>query len=643
MKDDLDLLFSNKDDDIERISAKYQAVGKKKKEQIYKISKRKYDILKSREMTDDDFKVEASGVERYKRPRIYSAICAAAAAFVLVGGISGAYLYSKANKLPRVSESTSSSVYVEPTTSEDKFSNEKDLVVNELADDLEHIMKAQSLGSGSADHSSSVNFYADTYDQEKDSFINKAKSYYRVMDEKINTYEKLDQLLKSSFGFKIRDYFEGGDLSHVEDGYNFKDDSMANKYLKTFIIYKNSVYALSDCAFNESISRDIFPDRYNFSNYELVSSVFSEDTSGFEGEFTHYLMYSSYTDEATDSLVCHRIYQRKDGVLVYADFLIKEIQNTWKIADYSVLDEDEWKHREIERENNNTESTTVTEEEDAEDFAELQLHELKVFESESEANAYVDAVREKYLNERPKFRKVDTEKYSQQIFNARNFSEYNTLENKSYLYHMMINSKFYIDTAEGKAESYLGTYEFCIDNPGRKYYSYSDEKNGYDGNRTNNRYKLYTDNNMTGYTDLNNGRSETDKLDEEAMLWYEANIPDNDMVVAYKTDNGLTYVPGPYSYTPISFDYILIPGFFSDSSLCDFSTWNIDNTAVLFGRQCARVVMKTADATASIYVDLRTGMTMKYYIKRNGDDDEYVNITELTVNEPVNVPEYDGT
>ena len=643
MKDDLDLLFSSKDDDIERISEKYPAVGEKKKEQIYKISKRKYDILKSREMTDDDFKVEASGVERYKRPRIYSAICAAAAAFVLIGGISGAYLYSKANRLPKVSESTSSSVYVAPTTSEDKFSNEKDLVVNELAGDLERIMKAQSFGKGSADYSSSVNFYTDTYDKEKDSFISKAKTYYRVTDERINTYEKLDQLLNSSFGFKIIDYFEGGDLSHVENGYNFRDDSMANKYLKIFIIYKNSIYALSDCAFNESVSNDIFSERYNFSSYELLSSVFSDDTFGFEGEFTNYLIFSSYMDEATDSKVCHRVYRRKDGVLVYADFLIKEIQNTWKITNYSVLDEDAWKNREYERENNNTEPATVPEAEEDEEFAELQLHELKIFDSESEANAYVDAVREKYLNERPKFRKVDTEKYSQQILNAKDSSEYNTLENKSYLYHMMLNSKFYIDTAEGKAESYLGTYEFCIDNPGRKYYSYSDEKNGYDGNRTNNRYKLYTDNNMTGYTDLNNGKSETDKLDEEVMLWYEANIPDNDMVVAYKNENGLNYVPGPYSYPPIRFDYILMPGFFSDSSLCDFSTWSIENTAVLFGRQCARVVMSTADGTASIYVDLSTGMTMKYYIERSGDDDEYVNITELTVNEPVNVPEYDGT
>ena len=38
MKDDLDLLFSRRDEDIERISEKYQAVGKKKKEQIYKIT-----------------------------------------------------------------------------------------------------------------------------------------------------------------------------------------------------------------------------------------------------------------------------------------------------------------------------------------------------------------------------------------------------------------------------------------------------------------------------------------------------------------------------------------------------------------------------------------------------------------------------
>ena len=73
MKDELDMIFSKKESDIEKISSRYKAVDDKRKEKIYEISKRKYNIIKAgeSETSDDGFIVSAEGVERYSRPKLY--------------------------------------------------------------------------------------------------------------------------------------------------------------------------------------------------------------------------------------------------------------------------------------------------------------------------------------------------------------------------------------------------------------------------------------------------------------------------------------------------------------------------------------------------------------------------------------------
>ena len=77
------------------------------------------------------------------------------------------------------------------------------------------------------------------------------------------------------------------------------------------------------------------------------------------------------------------------------------------------------------------------------EFGELQLHQVPVFANDDEANALLDEINYGWMNGTYQFKKVDTEKYTQQIWN-----ELNTLENKSYVYHVLMNSYHYFDTAE---------------------------------------------------------------------------------------------------------------------------------------------------------------------------------------------------
>ncbi|MBO7474861.1 MAG: hypothetical protein J6U00_12850 [Ruminococcus sp.] len=643
MKDDLDLLFSRRDEDIERISEKYQAVGKKKKEQIYKISKRKYDILKNQELSDGDFTVEASGVERYRRPRMYSALCAAAAAVVLVGGISGTYLYSKSNRPDKPSDATSSGITTEIAVTESSLNIEMDPVVDELEENLRHIMKARYTDGADYENGCAVSFLFDSIDPETNEMYKKEKKYFRVTDEKLDTLEKMSALLRSTFTDKLCSYYEGSDLSKYADGYDFGDDSLAVKNLKPFITYNGLV--LSELMDYEGSYDYKFAELYDFSSYKMVSSDYSDDISSFECYFADHDIYSAYADESTGSLICSRVYHVPNSDNIYAYFLLKQIGGTWKISDYSVIDDSERIRRMREHLNmDNVETTTASEQEVEECFAELQLHSMMKFDSDDEVERYIDDIREKYINQPTEFKKVDTERYIQQIFGASNYEEYNSLENKSYIYHVMLNSKFYFDTAEGKAESDLGNYEFSIDNRSRRYYSRTDEMTRYEGGWTNSSYELYTDNDFSGYIDLNSKKYEAWTLSDEEIQWYEANIPDNDRVVAFDDETGTNYVPGPYGEPSIGLDYLLIQSFYPDSCLCDFSSWSIDGTGVILGRKCAHITMKSGGDTIIMYVDLETGIILRKSINRpDSDDTQYVNITEIKLNEPVKVKEFDAT
>ena len=204
-------------------------------------------------------------------------------------------------------------------------------------------------------------------------------------------------------------------MSGHNDGENFADDGMASRYVRPFITYNNMV--LSDHIDDDDTGYDYkFTEIYSFSDYNLKSSVFSDETKDFNGKFDLDIMFSKYDESYMQSMVCSRVYQRDDGTLIYADFLLKKADSGWKIANYSIMDENEKMLAESIKETE-VQPTTAESDDDAE-FGELQLHEAKIFSNVEEAEAFNKKIDEEMADGAFRFKKVNTEKYAQQIWKA---------------------------------------------------------------------------------------------------------------------------------------------------------------------------------------------------------------------------------
>ena len=446
MKDELDMIVSDKDSDIEKISSRYKAVDDKRKEKIYEISKRKYNTLKAggNENADDGFIVSAEGVERYRRPSLYRYLSAAAAVIVLFGGVFSGVMLSRSNKIQPMNPSSGSEVTettVEATTSAELFRD--DAVVDKLLSNLEMIQRPQYPDAETVDLSDEIYFNRDEYSPEVDKFLNLTKYYYAVKDERLDTMEEVEAVLNDTFIYESRTSYIGRDLSSHEIGYDFKDDSLGNKYIRTFITYNDKVYVQSKCEPYSSYAYS-FDGLYNFSNYKLISSEFEK------GGSTIIVNGDSIIEDlevgSLEKLVtCTREYEKPDGQRIVANIELLPEDGVWKVASFSVKmknEEDQNAH------NSNNELPTVEAPSNDGEFAQLQLHEEKKYYNTAETSSLLAELDNAWNNGTYRFKKVDTEKYAQQIWNAGGFDELNTLENKSFIYHMMWNSYNYFDSAD---------------------------------------------------------------------------------------------------------------------------------------------------------------------------------------------------
>lgn len=642
MKDELDMMFSKNEKDIERISWKYAAAGRKEKEKIYKISMKKYEQLKAQEESDDGFTVEASGVERYRRPMLYRGISAVAATMVLVSGLAGGLLLAKNSRIPKLnindSVNTGQSTVVNEIAEDNRNSD-----VDTLVDNFGHIMRELYIADDGYESGVGVTFYKDAVDPETGEMYKEDLVYYNVTDEKLNDPEKLKKFMDATFAPKLNAYYLGGDLSGHEDGEDFADDGMASRYLRPFIVYNGVV--LADHIDDDMSYNYKYHEVYDFSNYKLVSSVFDDNTESFEDELGLENMFMQYDESDMQSVICSRVYQREDGMLVNADFLLRKDGENWKIADYSIMYSTEKKQTEAEIVEN-TQPTTASEIEDNAEYGELQLHEEKIFANVEEAEAFNKKINAEMSSGAFKFRKVNTEKYAQQIWNAEGYDELNTLENKSYIYHIMINSYRYFDTAdviyttdiehsEGTAES---SVHCMADTRNKRYYlesEFSDVDDYYDHVKLYSYDGIWINADETKKTYFEDGYSEPD---------YDLNyIPDNYIYTGYYGVDGNIYYN---SYGNIVFAGKCQDCLFntSESDMFDFENWYIDGTADILGRQCVAVKIEREGYSCHKYIDLRNGIIMQSTeVDENDPHTRTMTVKSIKIDMPFEYPYFDPT
>ncbi|MBR0512384.1 MAG: hypothetical protein IJJ81_07430 [Ruminococcus sp.] len=638
MKDELDMIFSKKESDIEKISSRYKAVDDKRKEKIYEISKRKYNIMKAGESegADDGFIVSAEGVERYRRPRFYRYFSAAAAAVVLFGGVCGGVMLSRSSKIRHMNQSSDSDITVttaENSTSAEIFSD--DAVVDKLVSSLEILEKPQYPTTDSIDLNDGIWFNKDDYAPEVDKIMNLTKYYYAVTDERIDTVEEIEEILDATFIYESRNRYLCGDLSGFEVGYDFKDDSLANKYVKTFINYNGKIYAQSLCEPNASISQD-FDSLYNFSNYKLVSSEFKE---GGELLAMNRIMYDEEQQPVPlDKLVtCTRVYERPDGEKVKAEIELLPENDEWKIASFWVA----LKNSEGQVVyNSNTVFPSledkVSAQEESGEFADLQLHEQLVYSDYDEAVAVLDEVNNVIKNGGYEFKRVDVEKYAAKILEASDYEERNTLENKSFIYHLMTNSSRYFDTAD-LTYYYKREYqneiweknEHCLaDNAGR--YIYVDCKDINGGSDYDTTICMY--NNM--WINADNIKKTYIESEEDTSFTSNSFIPDNYRVIDYYTESGnvenFAFL-GDTVFGQLGRES-LYPSTFE---MRDFDGWHIERTEEVLGRQCAVIEFGGATYIAEKYVDLRTGIVLKSTERTEIDEVLEMSVNSINIDQPL--------
>ena len=630
MKDKLDYLFSNKDSDIERVAEKYTAAGNKEKEKIYDITRKKYNILREEEAntSDDGFIKEAEGVERYSRPKWIRFVSAAAAAVVLLTGVCGGVFLTRSKKVDRIDIESSNPAEtvtaVEVTTITDDGEIVKvdmDKVVDKLSADLEHFHKA--LAQEGVDTGDSLTFSDLTYPNAPS-----YRNYYRVTDEKLDTFDEFEEVMGSSFSSLIREGYTGGDMSGYENGAEFDDISFIKKNLKSFINYNGNLYSEASVMPNASYSSN-FANAFNFSNYELVSSEFPAD----DKERIRGLIEDGLLDDGLETMTCKRIYQRKDGTRVRAELILVNEDNAWKIGSYNV-------GANIEDQVVTTVAvttapvTTTSVNTDSEEFGELQMHQEPVFANEDEANALLDEVNYGWENGTYQFQKVDTEKYTQQIWNAVSYDELNTLENKSYIYHISVNSFRYFDTAnvsytintDGTNRKWDRSTHVIADNRAQYFHIDSKTESSY---LNDDLIKCYYGNK---WTDVNN-LDMTYNTYESSSPAYELNyVPDNYRVLDY-TDGigGWGKVYGSSLLESVDVDCLYS---FPDA-LFDFDDWYVEGVEEILGRQCVAIRIEQSAYSSQMLIDMRTGIVMRYTAVYGTDGVNSMKVTNLELNNPV--------
>ncbi|MCR4794778.1 MAG: DUF4330 domain-containing protein [Ruminococcus sp.] len=636
MKDELDILFSRDESDIEKIAENYPAAGQQEKEKIYEICKRKYNKEKSKgveESEKDGYIKQAEGVEVYKRPKLYRILSAAAALVIVAGGVGG-YAFMKNRNSAEFGAGSTETTEIEPGVPQGLI-DELNAMTDEMLSKLERLEGFHyGRGVDTADNFKGSMVIAEGLDSDQ-SREKIDLNYCRVTDEELDSVEEMRAFCKSFlvgelYSERIIDDFMGADAD--------EENSEFSRHIGAyFIMYNDKFY-----------SRDIASEEHSFcltefSRYELISSEFYDENE--EGERTSVFGYGN------DVIKCERVYKKSDNRLIQInlDFVKEDDENgaAWKIGSWDICEKDSEGTVCARQVSPNTfDPKLIKETDDDSEFAELQLHEMIVLHSDKELDEYYDKINDAKKEGVYKFKKVDVDKYVDQILAAKNSDELNTLENKSFLYHIMINSSRYFDTAETKYV-YLVNYpenryegENVVDN--RNYYSYLEES-GYYHDHYSERLEIYDNKDYVSISQQYKRYFKRELTDEE-LLMMDSYLPDNYRVI-FSDDYEDGYITPALEFVDSS--AILCSHQFSYTLLANFDEWEIDGIEKILDRDCVHIFKKCelGSTNTELWLDIRTGLLLKgkeIYEDSDGAVDEF-EITELKLNEPIQKREYDIT
>ena len=251
-------------------------------------------------------------------------------------------------------------------------------------------------------------------------------------------------------------------------------------------------------------------------------------------------------------------------------------------------------------------------------MTELEIHNnTRPVYSMDEANALIEnGTHDYYANGGRKM--IDVPAYAEKLLSG---NEINSLENKSFIYHMMLNSVDYFSTAEGSlAYTIEGTStnaEFST-NIAESYAYEIQESNG-------STIETYVFDGMN-YTVTNNS-------DYDVSYWSEPvdfNISDNERIVTLDEGGSLAINRPDLTHLPMSSSCCLFPQSYAMSRMSDFDTWNITGCEDFLQQKCAIIEGSFNNGNFIMYVDINHGSMLKYEeYSWDGTMTDYVEATSL--------------
>ncbi|MCM1006945.1 MAG: hypothetical protein NC485_03280 [Ruminococcus flavefaciens] len=265
------------------------------------------------------------------------------------------------------------------------------------------------------------------------------------------------------------------------------------------------------------------------------------------------------------------------------------------------------------------------------DYDVLELHNntLPVYSME-EVNKIIDEGTELYYN-------IDGSPliYTQKYVTAAKNSAFDSLEAKSYIYHMMLNSVDYFNTAEGSM-----TYAMNIDYP--VYINFQtdiDKQVAYESESQNGKkiMEVFVADGMEYVVDSDNLTYDS----SSKGIPIEFCISDNDRVISLDDGETLAVNRNDITNLGISGNSCLFPQSYAMSHLVDFSSWEISGRENILGRECVLINGTYEGNQFKMYVDLNTGILLKYE-NFNANDElmGYVQADSVFIDENINVNEF---
>lgn len=277
------------------------------------------------------------------------------------------------------------------------------------------------------------------------------------------------------------------------------------------------------------------------------------------------------------------------------------------------------------------------------EYVELELHSdtLPYYTSE-DADALVEKGVTNYEQNGREI--IDSKKYADEILDGT--LDKNSLTAKSYIYHMMLNSIDYYNSAEGSM-----IYDMNTSAPVNIEFQTDLEKQMSFEKTTQNNKAMDMECYMSGDVEyvVNNITKEVKEQTWASTVEY--NISDNDRVI--DTDMGrVVYNRNDLTRLGISGNSCLFPQSYATRYLCDFDSWSVTRIDIPAKRTCGNtnlpdrpcVLIYGIDANGSFYmaVDLYTGILFQF---NKYDENELVTgqimVADITIDESITVKSYD--